>query len=53
MTVADWIQAQKADPTISQVITWMESKMLDTVKVDDEMSYEPKQYLQQRGKLCL
>ena len=52
MTVADWDQAQKADPAINQVVTWMESKKFDTVKVDEEMSQELKQYLRQQGKLC-
>ena len=32
ITVADRVQAQKADPTINQVITWMENKKLETVK---------------------
>ena len=40
MTVANWVQAQKVDPTINQVGTWMEGKKLDTVKVGDEMSQE-------------
>ena len=31
MTVSDWVQDQKVDPTINQVVTWMESKKLDTV----------------------
>ena len=53
MTVADWVQGQKEDPTINQVVTWVESKKLDTVKMGDEMSQELKQYLRQRGKLCL
>ena len=26
MTIADWVHAQKADPTINQVIIWMEKK---------------------------
>ena len=53
MTVADWVQAQKVDPTINQVITWMENKKLETVKEGEEMLHELKQYLRQRGKLCL
>ena len=53
MTVADWVQVQKVDPTINQVVTWMESKKLDTVKLGEEKSQELKQYLMQRGKLCL
>ena len=53
MTVTDWIQAQKADTTINQVVTWMENKKLETAKVGEEMSHELKQYLRQRGKLCL
>ena len=50
MTIANWVQAQKADPTINQVVTWMESEKLDTVKVGDEMSQELKQYLRQQGE---
>ena len=53
MTVADWVEAQKADPAINQVVTWMEGMKLDTVKVGDEMSQELKQYLRQWEKLCL
>ena len=53
MTIANWVQAQKVDPTINQVVTWMEIKKLDTVEVGDEMSQELKQYLRQQGKLCL
>ena len=45
MTVPDWVQAQKADPVINQVIIWLEDKRLDTAKVDEEMSQELKQYL--------
>ena len=40
MTAADWVQAQTADPTINQVVAWMESKKLDTVKMSDVMSHE-------------
>ena len=39
ITIADWVQAQKVNPTISQVFSWMKSKKLDTVKVGDEMSH--------------
>ena len=46
-------QAQKVDPTINQVVAWMESKKLDTVKTSDEMSQEMRQYLRQWEKLCL
>ena len=53
MTVTDWVQAQKADPTINQVLTWLEDNKLETVKVDKEMSKELKQYLRQKGQLCL
>ena len=53
MTIADWVQEQKADPTINQVVTWMERKKLDTVNMGDDVSQELKQYLRQRGKLCL
>ena len=50
---AGWGQAQKVDPTIHQVITWLEDKRLDTAKVGEEMSQELKQYLRQNGMLCL
>ena len=53
MTAADWVQAQKADPTINQVVAWMESKKLDTAKMSDAMSQELRQYLRQWEKLCL
>ena len=45
MTVMDWVRAQKADTTINQVITLLEDKRLDTVKVGREISQELKQYL--------
>ena len=50
MTVANWVQALKSDPTINQLVTLMESKKLDTVKVEvgNEMSQELKQYLSNR-----
>ena len=35
MTMMDWVQAQK-------VVTWIESKKLDTVKMGEEMSPELK-----------
>ena len=53
MTVTDWVQVLKADPVINQVVIWIESKNLDTVKVGEEMSPELKQYLRQKGELCL
>ena len=53
ITVMDWVQAQKVDPTINQVVTWIEDKKLDTVKVGEEMSQELKQYLRQKEQLCL
>ena len=53
MTVADWIQAQKADPAINQVVTCMGNKKLETMKVGEDMLHALKQYLKQRGKLCL
>ena len=53
MTVADWVQAQKADPTINQVVTLIKNKKLETVKMSGQMSHELEQYLRQRGKLCL
>ena len=43
MTMMDWVQAQKASPATNQVITWLEDKRLDTVKVSKEMSQEIKQ----------
>ena len=42
-----------ADPAINHVVTWIEDKKLDTVKVDEEMSQELKQYLRQKRQLCL
>ena len=30
--MTDWVQDQKADPTINQVVTRIEDKKLDTVK---------------------
>ena len=53
MTVADWVQTQKADPTTNQVVTWLESKKMDAVKMGEEMSQELKQYLRKWRKLCL
>ena len=53
MTVADRVQAQKADLTIQHVVTWMESKKLETVNMGEEMLHELKQNLRQGGKLCL
>ena len=53
ITIVDWVQAQKVDPTIKQVITWMENKKLETVKVSEGMSLELKRYMRQRGKLHL
>ena len=42
MSVADCIQAQKSDPIINHVITWIENKRLVTVKVGEEMLDELK-----------
>ena len=53
MGVMNWIQDQVADPAINQVVTRIESKMLDTVKVGGEMSPELKRHLRQKGQLCL
>ena len=53
MTVADCVQAQKVDPAISLVITWLEDKLLGTAKVGKEMSPELRQYLRQKEQLCL
>ena len=47
MTIANLVQAQKEDPTINQVVTWMESEKFDTVKVVGVMPQELKQYLRQ------
>ena len=52
-TVTDWVQAQKADPAINQIITLLEDKKLDTVKVGKEMSQDLKQYLRQKWQVCL
>ena len=40
MTVTDWVQAQKVDQAINQVITWLEDRRFDTVKVGEGMSQE-------------
>ena len=53
MTMMDWVQAQKADLPINQVVTWIEDKKLDTVKVGEEMFQDLEQYLRQKGQLCL
>ena len=53
MTAMEWVWAQKADPVISQVTTWIEDGKLSTMKVSEEMSQEVKQYLRQKGQLCL
>ena len=53
VNVTDWVQAEKVDPAINQVITWLDDKRLDTVKVGEEMSQELKQYLRQKGQLHL
>ena len=36
-----------------QVTTWIENGKLSTAKVSEEMSQEVKQYLRQKGQLCL
>ena len=53
MTTTEWVHAQKADPAINQVITWIKDGKHSTVKVSEEMSQEVKQYLRQKGQLCL
>ena len=53
MTAMEWVQAQKANPAISQVITWIKAEEMGTVKVSKEMSQEVKPYLRQKGQLCL
>ena len=53
MTAMEWVQAQKADPAICQVITWIKVEEVGTVKVSEEMSQEVKPYLRQVGQLCL
>ena len=50
MAVADWVQAQKADPAINQVITWLEDRLLGTAKVGEGMSPELRQYLGRRDR---
>ena len=42
MSIVDWVQAQKVDPTINQVVTWMEGKKLETVKMGEEVLHELK-----------
>ena len=49
----EWVQAQKADPSISHVITRIEAKEVGTLEVSEEMSQEVKPYLRQKGQLCL
>ena len=49
----EWVQAQKANPAISQVITWIKAEEVGTVKVSEEMSQEKKPYLRKKGQLCL
>ena len=53
MTMMDWVQAQKMDPAIKQVITSLETKRLDTVIVDEEISQELKLHWRQKGQLCI
>ena len=53
MTVADWVQAQKVDPAINQVITWSEDKLLGSVNMGKEMPPELRKYLREKGQLCL
>ena len=53
MTAMEWVWAQKADPVISVVTTWIGDGKLSTMKVSEEMSQEVKQYLRQKGQLCL
>ena len=52
MIVTGWVQAQKMDPTINQVVTWMESKRLDAVKAGDGMSRSWSNIWGNGGKLC-
>ena len=52
-TAMEWVQAQKTNPAISQVIIWINAKEVSTMKVSEEMSQEVKPYLQQKGQLCL
>ena len=47
------VWAQKADPVISQVTTSIEDGKLSSLKVSEEISQEVKQYLRQKGQLCL
>ena len=35
MTVTEWVQAQKADPAISQITTWIEDGKCSAVKVSE------------------
>ena len=53
MTATEWVQAQKADPVIRQVTTWIEDWKLNAMKLSEEMSQEVKQYLRQKGQLHL
>ena len=49
MMAMEWVQTQKADPAMGQVITWIKAEEGDTVKVSEEMSKEVKPYLRQKG----
>ena len=54
MTAMDWVWVQKADPIIHQVTTtWIGDGKFNTVKVSGELCQEVKQYLRQKGQLCL
>ena len=53
MTTMEWVLAQKANPAISQVITWIKTKKVDAVKISEEMSQEVKTYLIHLIQLCL
>ena len=42
MTAMEWVWAQKTDPVISQVTTWIENGKLSIEKVSEEMSQRVK-----------
>ena len=53
MPAREWVWARKADLAISQVTTWIEAEEVGIVKVSRGDVPGVKQYLRQKGQLCL
>ena len=59
MKQSSWIPYQciwpngKQGPDVSQIVNWYNASALETGKLQPEISYDLKQFLQQRGKLKL